>query len=168
MVASSGEKQSLIEMRAPARGEGAMDFLKKFFGGQETEELSSARDLGEALLLAVYDRDIKRMRALLARGADPGYGGIDMNAVQAAAYRGYGDALRVLLKNGADPNRVNEPFNVAKPIQLAAAYGHLKATKLLIDAGASISGTGAIQWARDRGHEDIARLLLFYQDRLHR
>jgi ankyrin repeat protein len=148
-----------------------MGLWKKLFGGSSTpvsfnfRESASAYELGEALSLAVHDRDIKKIRALLAQGADPNRGGIDMNAVQVAAYRGYDDALRILLKEGGNPNGVNEPHNVARPLQLAAAYGHIQATKLLLKAGAQITGSGALQWARDRGHQDVVELLLIYQRR---
>ena len=53
-------------------------------------------------------------------------------------------------------------------VQSAAYYGHYDTTELLLKAGADPNATNilsqtALLWAKVRGHEEIAELLLRYQ-----
>lgn len=86
-----------------------------------------------------------------------------------AAKRGYLDAVRLLLEQGADPN-AREPGDNTTPLHWAAALGHVHVVRALLDAGADVHGVGdlhdgdVIGWATlggpDAIHRDVVTLLL--------
>ena len=83
--------------------------------------------------------------------------GCDVWDAISAALTGDDAELRRVLKN--DPNVAC--YN--QPIHFAAREGHLEAVRLLLDAGADpdseFNGDNPTTVARDRGHEQVARLL---------
>lgn len=75
------------------------------------------------------------------------------------------DAVRLLIEHGADPNARDMGDN-ASPLHFAAAFGSLESTRILLDAGADVHGTGdvhkggVIGWASREGNEAVVELLL--------
>ena len=118
--------------------------------------------------------DCTRIREIL--DADPGqvntvppyftyYSGLPLRV---AATNGHLAAVRLLLERGADPN-VPEPgiapFGGA--LRSAAGDGHLEIVRLLLEHGANpmsaVESSGSALWiARDRKHDEVARLLAAY------
>jgi ankyrin repeat protein len=79
-----------------------------------------------------------------------------------AAATGDVRALRSLLAR--DAGLADEAYWYTPPLHLAVREGRLEAVRLLLDAGADpggvgLSGEDLVTTARDRGHEEIARLL---------
>ncbi|RDD42485.1 Ankyrin-3 [Trichoplax sp. H2] len=84
-------------------------------------------------------------------------------ALHIAAWKGEGDALTLLLKNGADPNIANKLEE--RPIHYAAVEGNLYCVKKLREFGASVSpenmqGQTPLHEAVRFGHDNIALWLL--------
>ena len=96
-------------------------------------------------------------------GSDRAYGpwssrGCDVWEAILTARAGDAARLRRLLQR--DPNLAR----YAEPLHFAAREGHVEATRALLDAGAdpdliTAAGEALIVVARDRGHEEVARLL---------
>jgi ankyrin repeat protein len=78
-----------------------------------------------------------------------------------AAEAGDAPALRRLLAE--DPNLARSQYWYTPPLRIAVREGHAEATKILLDAGGEpaslIGGDDLVTVARDRGHEEVARLL---------
>ncbi|PGH00841.1 hypothetical protein AJ79_08093 [Helicocarpus griseus UAMH5409] len=77
-----------------------------------------------------------------------------------AAVSGSEDAVRILLENGADPNKRARSTPLAK----AASAGHLGVVKLLLEYGAERNKVPRMQWpvmkAAAGGHEQVVRYLV--------
>ena len=76
-----------------------------------------------------------------------------------------------LLAAGADPNacvagqKPSEEVVLTTPLRMAARYGHLEVSRLLVDAGADPSransdGATPLMVAAQNGHPEVLRLLL--------
>lgn len=78
-----------------------------------------------------------------------------------AAEAGDASAVRRLL--GRDPKLAHAEYWYTRPLHLAAREGHLEATRVLLDAGGGTVSTvineDLVTVARDRGHEEVARLV---------
>ncbi len=95
-----------------------------------------------ALMQAVQDNQVDRVRRLIAQGANVDE--LDANGdapLIIAAYKGYTDILRLLLEAGADVSVV-DPGMKATALHAAAYAGHADAAKLLIDHGIDIDKQG--------------------------
>jgi ankyrin repeat protein len=116
-----------------------------------------------ALELAMAQgRDRARLTELLLdAGADPNRGRVP--PLVSAAYRRDGEAVALLLAGGADPNLPSgHERNTA--LIAAASKGNLQLTRALLEAGAdpaqrNMTGQTALWFAKDKGHEEVARLL---------
>jgi len=113
--------------------------------------------------------DVETLRRVLVsdpglthRRQDDAFGGMGLHA---AAKRGHVDAVRLLLKRGADPNARDTGDN-ATPLHFAAGGGHVETVRALLDAGADVHGDGdahdggVIGWAAREGNEAVVALLL--------
>jgi ankyrin repeat protein len=94
--------------------------------------------------------------------------GCDVWDAITAAVNGDAPALGRLLAR--DPNLYRAEYWYTQPIHFAVREGHLDATRVLLDAGADadavgLGGEDPITFARDRGHEAVARLLEEVRDR---
>jgi ankyrin repeat protein len=88
--------------------------------------------------------------------------GSDIWKAFTAAAAGNAGALRRLLLG--DPNLYRAEYWYTQPIHFAVRGGHLKAVRVLLEAGADpalvgLLGEDLLTAARDRGHEAVARLL---------
>ena len=113
----------------------------------------------------------------LARGSNPKANHQGWTGLHAAAKGGHGDAVRLLLEHGADPN-AREAGDNTYALHWAAAHGHLEIVRALLDAGGDVRGTGdlheldVIGWATfygapgdeprqmDMSRRDLVSLLL--------
>ena len=75
------------------------------------------------------------------RAAGGRYGG--WTGLHSAAQGGHVDAVRLLLKHGADPNAREEGDNTY-PLHWAAAGGYLEIVRALLDAGGDVHGVGDV------------------------
>uniref|UniRef100_A0A8I6XRR0 Uncharacterized protein n=1 Tax=Hordeum vulgare subsp. vulgare TaxID=112509 RepID=A0A8I6XRR0_HORVV len=83
---------------------------------------------------AAGDRDLVML--LLYKGADVGAANPRGTALHVAAMRGCPEVVRVLLRHGADPNKVAS--RVFTPLVPSLLGGSLQCMKLLIEAGANV------------------------------
>ncbi len=88
--------------------------------------------------------------------------GGDVWQVMVAAESGDVQALQGLLER--DPNLYRAEYWYTQPLHFAVREGHLQAARVLLDAGADpgatrLGGDDLVTTARDRGHEEVARLL---------
>ncbi len=115
------------------------------------------------LLINAADRgDAAKVRALLAKGADPNAadegGATPLNS---AADEGHAEVVSILLAAGADPNLVG-PMD-RTPLTQAAYHGHEAVVGLLLAAGANVEGEGdatPLMFAAHEGNATIVEALL--------
>jgi ankyrin repeat protein len=82
-----------------------------------------------------------------------------------AAYNGYKELTRLLLKKGADPEAKDTERAKQTALHFAADNGHEAVVGLLLDFGANVNSQDKNEWtalhsAAQSGHEAVARLLL--------
>ncbi len=135
----------------------------------------------EPLLEVIKSGDVGRLAELLAAGADPNipfksrYGifcgltplqvaVVELDAVSEDEPGGPIDAVVLLLRHGADPNRCDESRTMI-PIVSAVLIEHIEAVHILLAAGADPNvrddeGYSPLRVCADKGHLEMARLLL--------
>jgi hypothetical protein len=87
------------------------------------------------LWYAAAENDLKKLRKLLAAGADPNVGDSErITPLYVAAIRGHAEAVELLLRHGADPNLVD--CNDTAALQLVTYEGHREVVALLLEHGA--------------------------------
>ncbi|KAH0287348.1 hypothetical protein KCU62_g6027, partial [Aureobasidium sp. EXF-3399] len=110
----------------------------------------------------------KLVRGLLERGeVVDSRGGAFGNPLQAAAFNGHIEVVRILLKTGADSGAdINEECGIFGSALQAASYGgHNEVVRLLLESRADVKSLNgrygsALQAASARGHTTTVRLLL--------
>lgn len=98
------------------------------------------------------------VRLLLSRGADPnGAGGY--SPIKLAALNGSTEMVQLLIQSGADINKKSYDYlSCMDALSCAAAKGHSDTIRVLLNAGAEISGN-AIAESKDSGYTVIAKIL---------
>lgn len=119
-----------------------------------------------AFIESALDGNVGRMKLLLAVGADPN--GFECPTARcrtplvAAAGEGHYEAAQLLLARGADVNRRMKRGQSA--LMFASYYGHTEMVRMLLTKGADVNadfeGDTALGWARQKGHAEIADLLI--------
>lgn len=114
---------------------------------------NSKTDKGTTLLMMAAT-DAEKVRLLLARGANASYGAL----IVAAASRGTGPAIKLLLDAGAPVNPPEKARAKNTPLLFASMTGDLENVKLLLAHGADPSA--ALAQAVTFGYPDIVRALI--------
>lgn len=130
-------------------------------GGELAPRLASALDVQQAA--AVRSGDVKQLRSLIDQGAlvnAPDMWGTTPLVI--AAREGQVEAVRALLKAGAEPDGRNGGMT---PLAAAALRGHASVVRVLLRAGAQpdavgLNGQSPLISALQMGHTDTVRLLL--------
>ncbi|TDA41701.1 MAG: hypothetical protein DSO07_03190 [Thermoproteota archaeon] len=116
------------------------------------------------LIIAVYQRDLEKVKELLDRGADVNAKDIFGDTpLHIAARNGHLDIVKLLLERGADVNARNESGDT--PLTAAAANGHLDVVRFLVNRGADIdarndSDCTPLHIAAIRGHLNVVKFLV--------
>jgi ankyrin repeat protein len=115
---------------------------------------------------AVYADDLKTSSTLLAQDKSlaKSQNKINASAVEIAAAAGYGDILKLLLKNGASVDAADSIYE-RNPLHLAAFHNQTNNLEILIRAGADINladrqGFTPLHWATMQDATEAAALLL--------
>jgi ankyrin repeat protein len=112
------------------------------------------------LICAAFYGHVEVVRVLLEGGAIVDRANIaGFTALYVATEHGNLDVCRLLLDWGAKVDRLNTDRDT--PLHNAAQWGSLSVAKLLVERGADVSvrnanGQTASDWARNRGHKDVA------------
>ncbi|MDG3005037.1 ankyrin repeat domain-containing protein [Paludisphaera mucosa] len=122
-------------------------------------------ELPYEILRAAQLGDAPLIRSLLAEGADVNSvtdGRFPWTPLMNAAFHGRTDCVRLLLENGADPDRQDLDFYSA--ITLAAAEAHWDIVRILVEHGADTTrgdlySTTALGYARRQGEDEMIRYL---------
>ncbi|HTQ99787.1 MAG TPA: ankyrin repeat domain-containing protein [Candidatus Acidoferrum sp.] len=145
-------------------------------------DANAANELGiTPLLQASRNGNAVIITALLAHGAKLDPTPHTEPALMSAARAGNVDAVKVLLKAGANPN-ATEPLDQQTALMWAVAGNHLDVAKVLLDAGADpnlqsriseltkrknadfpTGGFAALHWAARNGDEAMIKLLLAHK-----
>jgi ankyrin repeat protein len=125
---------------------------------------------GTALQGAAGNGDLEMVRLLLEAGADvesktssedeqahvfPEQG----TALQSAAIAGSMSVVALLIENGADVNAPALGKYGRTALEGAAEHGRLDMVQLLLNLGVEVTGSRAIQFAREEGHDGVVALL---------
>jgi ankyrin repeat protein len=117
------------------------------------------------LVLAARNGDVRTVRDLVARGADPNeYAGVNSwTPLEHAVHKGQIGSVAALLDAGANPNRADPQGTT--PLMMAAGYGYTDIVQLLLRRGADArlrdhDGATALDLAVT-GVADIDRFTLF-------
>ncbi len=143
------------------------------------QELIKSASRGDTALLVSVRRNYPEMaELLLSSGADPSLSNHQGDVpIFVAASQGGEKVLELILSRGVDPNVLEtEKLTVSMtntlevmgrntPLITAAQNGHLKAARVLIEAGADLDHQGFLNktpllWASERGYVDVVGLLL--------
>jgi ankyrin repeat protein len=116
-------------------------------------------DYGSALAAASLGNEPKIVSFLLERGADVnlqcGYYG---SALAAASFAGYIEIVNILIEHGAD---VNLQTGLECVLAIASSAGQIEVVRCLLENGADLESQGnrALNYASEKGHDDIIALL---------
>ncbi len=124
------------------------------------------------LFQAIEQKDVRRVGALLAQGADPNavsaepphWRPLDAALEEVIWYGGPLVLVRELLKSGADPNAWDTE-HATTALHVAMRANNRAAIQLLLEAGAdpnlvSEEGERAMLWAAEQGDLEMAKLFL--------
>lgn len=118
---------------------------------------------GQDLFLAIDHGDLKMVKSLLQKGADPNSrNGLELTPLYMAAASHQADAMQALLKAGAKPE-AESPYGT--PLLFAAASGNLGGAKTLLSLGSNANasrgdGMTALMMAATSGVPELVEELL--------
>jgi len=118
------------------------------------------------LTRAAATGDVARLRAVLGSGSAPDVGGLHGWPPLTWAVRGgHLEAIRTLVREGADPDLPDSGHNGWTPLLHAIHKGQLSAAGALLDAGADVNATGRdgltpLMMAAGYGYNEWVLLLL--------
>lgn len=131
--------------------------------GADVDETDANGDA--PLIIAAYRGHTEIVALLLAAGADVTVvdPGMRATALHAAAYAGHADAAKLLIEYGIDLDKKG-PYNGYTALHDAVWQNRIETARVLIEAGAdttitSNAGETPLDFARSRGHREIAALL---------
>jgi beta-lactamase regulating signal transducer with metallopeptidase domain len=136
-------------------------------GSEPDEKRRSSRvdrALGEALIEAAGDGDVRTLEELFAAGLDVNMKiNGDGSALIAASKAGQVATIKFLLERGADVNMGVE--GDGNPLIMAAGAGHMAAVTLLLERGADVEAVvdgdeNPLIRAAEGGHLDVVKLLV--------
>jgi hypothetical protein len=116
------------------------------------------------LHIAAYEGDVKRVKKLLKKGADPNARNVvSWTPLHIAASKNHIEIAKLLLEHGADPNVQEEHGRT--PLHVAASKNYVDVVKPLLEHGADPNtqdenGHTPLHVAAFYGHVDVVRLLL--------
>jgi len=114
--------------------------------------------------ISYYFRHPDIARLMMERGMNPNHRNWHRRTLlHDVAASGYLERTRLLLEYGAEIDPIDEEYR-STPLGLAARAGRAEVVELLLEAGADPTKAGApwatpLNWARRRGHEEVAALL---------
>ncbi len=115
--------------------------------------LAAGRSGVTPLMEAVMAKDLEMTELLLNKGANPHSLATDeyskINVLTLACQEGLVDAVKLLLKHGADPNGLPEAYGM--PLVAAAESGHLELVSLLLEKGADVNARADLSAAQGLG-----------------
>ena len=118
--------------------------------------------IGIALLTAAKEGDVKMVKQHLKDGARVNHSMNRQTPLIEASINSHLAVARLLLREGADPNRCDSKGNA--PLKYAAHKGNHKLVRILLGRGAQASDAEAdeqpLHFAADQGHVRVVRLLL--------
>jgi uncharacterized protein len=119
---------------------------------------------------AIGKQDVKRVAALLSRGADPNaalaapphWRPLEAAIEEVSWYDGPLEIVRLLLQAGADPNAWDDDNRIT-PLHSATRANNRETIRLMLEAGAdpnlvSDEGESAMRWAVEQGDLEIAAM----------
>ena len=101
---------------------------------------------------------------IMERGMDPNImSWQQVTILHDMAQKGFIDKAELLIKYGADLNRIDEAYQ-STPLGLAARWGQIEMVKYLLSQGANTNLSGKpwstpLSWARKKGHAQIENIL---------
>ncbi len=125
-----------------------------------------AQNINDSLYQAVVQGDTAAIKEHVKKGANVNFvkeqGWVKINLLITAVNKRNVDAVKVLLKQGANVNW-EDGFNTTA-LMYAASSGNLPIVKLLLDNGADIKhkdkqGNDATSAAKEGKHKDVVKLL---------
>jgi ankyrin repeat protein len=128
-------------------------------------DLNEIHPNGSTPILTALDSSyIDILGELLAFGADPNRDANGALPLLNAAEMAEPKCLSMLLEAGADPNKIRQSDG-SNALMQAAYYGRTEAVTKLMERGAELelmdkAGNTAMDYAANRGHEEIVMLLL--------
>jgi hypothetical protein len=125
-------------------------------------------DIDEELIKAVRSRDIKRVKELLEKGANPNAKDKnELTPLHHVAEVGSLDIAMLLINKGANVNA--KSFTGHTPLHVAANSGNLPVVELLLESGADPNainryGKTPAKLAQDNGYMGVAELIKEYAE----
>jgi len=110
------------------------------------------------LSLAAHDGDNLAIRVLMSAGVDPGDERECNNSLAYAISRGHAETVRLLLENGADPNR-HDSMMRSTPIRQTYRSQDGKLFKLLVQYGADLSSVDLFDAVRSGNGDFVLELI---------
>ena len=116
----------------------------------------------EELIKAIASKDPNKIKTLLGNGANPHHIAKDGNSMlQLAAILGYTDVVDLFLKEAVDPDWKHK--NGATALIMSVIKGHIKVTKLLLNAGAdrnvTLQNLSLEKIALMQNHTELAKII---------